>query len=175
MIEYTGGNTHARTFPRMTQSETSLTVKRLTISWLTAFFGMFIVAAIVWCVQRSAVVFDIGVVGEELTPQLSLFQRLHWLWQALLLIPGVYIGATGVRASVLCGSVSYAVGAALGWCLAEWSRVLSDSILRPALWRFLGEQFCFGAVLGAVLVVVGLVCRRVALKIWKFRKSEASL
>jgi ABC-type Fe3+ transport system permease subunit len=138
--------------------------KTLTSSWLTALFGMLCVAAVMWCIRKSTIVSDIGVDGMQFNAELNLFQRLHLLWLLLLLIPGGYIGASGLRASVLCGACAYGFGSALGWSLAERSAVLADPILRPAFWRMLGQSFCFGVILGVVLVVLGQLCRRAVLR-----------
>jgi hypothetical protein len=139
-----------------------------TSTYLAGIIVVFVVAALYWCMRKSVVVVpDLVIEGELVTPTLTLFQRINWLWSCLFVLPALYLGAAGFRASVLCGSLAYGIGAVLGWWVAESGIVLADPLLRPQLERMLAQGFGFAAAWGAAFVVVGYAGRRVMLWVYK--------
>jgi hypothetical protein len=139
-----------------------------TSTYLAGIIVVFVVATLYWCMRKSVVVVpDLVIEGELVTPTLTLFQRLNWLWSCLFVLPALYLGAAGFRASVLCGSLAYGIGAVLGWWVAESGIVLADPLLRPQLERMLAQGFGFAAAWGAAFVVVGYAGRRVMLWVYK--------
>ena len=122
-----------------------------TSTYLAGIIVVFVVAALYWCARKSAVVVpDLVIEGEPITPTLTLFQRLNWLWSCLFLLPGLYLGAAEFRPSVLCGSLAYGIGTVLGWWVAESGIVLADPLLRPQLERMLAQGFGFAAARGVL-------------------------
>jgi hypothetical protein len=144
----------------MTHSDIGLPNKLLTSRTLVALLGTLFVTFAVWAISKSTVTSDIGMNGAPWAPDLNFFQRLHWLWLVLYVAPAVYIGTARIRTVVLCGAFAYGLGTLLGWCVAELGSVLSDPLLRPGLWFMLAQGLAFGAVLGALLVGVVRLCRR---------------
>ena len=138
-----------------------------TSTYLAGIIVVFVVAALYWCMRKSVVVVPDLIIEEPITPTLTLFQRLNWLWSCLFVLPALYLGAAGFRASVLCGSLAYGIGTVLGWWVAESGIVLADRFLRPQLEQMLAEGFGFAAACGAALVVVGYAGRCVVLWVYK--------
>ena|SRR5882757_2828688 len=137
----------------MTYPATGLPNKLLTSRSLAALLGMVFVGLVVWAILKSTVTSDIGMMNDSIPmPNRNVFQRLHWLWLFLLVAPAIYIGLARLRTPVLCGIFAYGFGTVLGTCAAQLNFVLSDPLLWPLLWTMLAQSFCFGAVLGAVIV-----------------------
>jgi hypothetical protein len=148
----------------MTRAETAIPRLLLTSTRLVALLATLLVSIAAWAVRESTVTVDMGMNGAPLVPDLSTFQRLHWVWLILFVCPAVYIGIARIRAPVLCGAFTYGLGTLFGWCVAELGSVLSDPLLRPGLWVMLAQALSFGAILGALLVGVVRLCRYVLLQ-----------
>ncbi len=132
---------------------------KATPSWVLIFVAMLFVMGTFWAVQASSVTFDLRVEGYNTAPNLSLFQRLHWLWAFLAFAPAIYIGAANVCSPLLSGAVAYGMGVPLGWCAAQLEFVLSNSALKSTLPIMLAQSVLFGAAFGAAVVGLVQVCK----------------
>jgi hypothetical protein len=128
-------------------------------SALAALLATLCVMAIVWAIQKSTFTSDMGTAGVVPERDLSVFQRLHWLWQALLVVPALFLGTLRLRASLFIAVFDYGVGGTLGWCIAELSFVLSNPILKVGLGGLMAQAAGVSAALGAILVSLVELCR----------------
>ena len=137
---------------------------RLLYTWVPMLAGISLLTVLAWCALASTGPMDclaiLGDDGEWTCPDTrNLFQHLHWLWYVLLLLPGIGIGAMGVRAYLRC-IVAYGVAFPLGMMIAAFKQLWIEPIFGPDfLLEQLGLSLLYGVVCGAVMVGVGALGR----------------
>jgi len=139
------------------------TGKALTYTWLATLIATLAVALLFWCINHSYVL-NADESEADLRAGLSLFERLDWLWKILFLLPGLFIGAAGIRFPILCGVVAYVTGCEVLWLCDGGLSGLSSPILRPDFWHTVGTILLGAGTHGLGLAALGWLGRYIVLR-----------
>jgi ABC-type Fe3+ transport system permease subunit len=145
------------------------TDKGLTQTWLATLIATLAVVVLFWCINHSFVL-NVDESEADFRAGLSLFERLDWLWKILFLVPGLLIGAAGIRFPILCGVVAYVTGCEVLWLCDGGLSGLSSPILRPDFWPALGRTFLGAGTHGLVLSALGWLGRYIVLRLINRRR-----